>query len=180
MEKFGAISIRVMSGRDLEPRLRDDLQAMCNRAYQEDISSFWETFADPVHILGFLDETLVSHAAWITRGLQPEGTPILRTAYVEMVATEPAYQGRGYASAVMQKLYELIQDCELGGLSPAETSLYTRLGWEYWRGPLYIRTSAGLEASPADECAMILRLPRTPPLDLDAPLSVEWRPGEVW
>jgi hypothetical protein len=27
---------------------------------------------------------------------------------------------------------------------------------------------------------MILRLPRTPPLDETAPLSAEWRPGEVW
>jgi hypothetical protein len=27
---------------------------------------------------------------------------------------------------------------------------------------------------------MILRLPCTPPLDLDAPLSAEWREGELW
>jgi hypothetical protein len=27
---------------------------------------------------------------------------------------------------------------------------------------------------------MILRLPRTPPLDLDAPLSIEWREGDLW
>lgn len=27
---------------------------------------------------------------------------------------------------------------------------------------------------------LILRLPRTPPLDLDAPLTGEWREGALW
>ena len=40
--------------------------------------------------------------------------------------------------------------------------------------------STALQPTP-DETVMILRLPRTPPdLDLDAPLSAEWRRGELW
>jgi aminoglycoside 2'-N-acetyltransferase I len=56
---------------------------------------------------------------------------------------------------------------------------YARLGWELWRGPLFVRTDAGLMPTP-DEEVMILRLPRTTPLDLDSPLSAEWREGELW
>jgi len=53
------------------------------------------------------------------------------------------------------------------------------LGWELWRGPLYIRTAEGPLATPSAE-VMILKLPRTPPLDLEAALSAEWREGELW
>jgi len=31
-----------------------------------------------------------------------------------------------------------------------------------------------------DEEVMVLRLPGSPLLDLDASLAVDWRPGEVW
>jgi aminoglycoside 2'-N-acetyltransferase I len=98
---------------------------------------------------------------------------------VEAVATADAYRGRGYATAVMQRLGQEIIDFELGGLSPAEQGLYLRLGWELWRGPLFIRTAAELVPTP-DEVVMVLRLPNTPSLDLDAALSAEWREGELW
>lgn len=68
---------------------------------------------------------------------------------------------------------------ELAALSPATEGLYTRLGWRFWRGPLSIRTEAGPVPTP-DERIMILRLVHTPPVDDTAPLSAEWRPGEVW
>jgi aminoglycoside 2'-N-acetyltransferase I len=38
---------------------------------------------------------------------------------------------------------------------------------------------AGVLGTP-DEQVMVLRLPRTPLLDLDAALTAEWRPGELW
>jgi aminoglycoside 2'-N-acetyltransferase I len=103
----------------------------------------------------------------------------LRTAYVEAVATEPAFQRRGFATAVMQRVAHAIGDFDLGGLSPSEVGFYERLGWELWRGPLSIRSAAGLIPTP-NERVMILRLPRTPPLDLHSPLSAEWREGELW
>jgi aminoglycoside 2'-N-acetyltransferase I len=65
-------------------------------------------------------------------------------------------------------------------LSPFNVKFYERLGWELWRGPLFIRTEKGLIPSPTDEEVMIFRLPETPDLDLTAPLSVEWREGEAW
>jgi aminoglycoside 2'-N-acetyltransferase I len=96
-----------------------------------------------------------------------------------MVATEPQFQGRGFATAVMRRLASSIHDFEIGGLSPAEPMLYTRLGWVFWQGPLFIRTQAGLLSTP-DGSVMILRLPKTPSLDLTLPLSAEWREGELW
>ena len=122
---------------------------------------------------------MVSHAMWVTRWLQAGNQPPLRTAYVEMVATEPQFQGRGLASAVMRRLATAIDDFEMGGLCPAEPMLYTKLGWVFWQGPLFIRTGEGL-LSTTETQIMILRLSKTPPLDLTLPLSAEWREGELW
>jgi aminoglycoside 2'-N-acetyltransferase I len=57
--------------------------------------------------------------------------------------------------------------------------LYTRLGWERWRGPLFIRTAERLLATPG-ETVMIHRLATTPALSLDDSLSAEWREGDLW
>jgi len=80
----------------------------------------------------------------------------------------------------MRRLIAEVQDYDLAALSPFNVDYYERLGWELWRGPLFIRTKEALVPSPADEEVMIFRLPKTPPLDLDAPLSAEWREGELW
>ena len=96
-----------------------------------------------------------------------------------MVATEPQFQRRGFTIAVMCRLASAIRDFDLGGLCPAEPMLYTKLGWVFWQGPLFIRTPDGSLSTP-EEQIMILRLPRTPPLDLALPLSAEWREGELW
>jgi hypothetical protein len=85
----------------------------------------------------------------------------------------------------MRRLAEAIADqsirCDfdLGALSPSDDGFYVRLGWETWRGPLSIRTATGSMPTPEDR-VMILCLPGTPDLDLDAPLSAEWRDGELW
>jgi aminoglycoside 2'-N-acetyltransferase I len=96
-----------------------------------------------------------------------------------MVATEPEFQRRSFATRVMQQLASAITDFEIGALCPAEPELYAKLGWAYWRGPLFIRTENGLLPTP-EEKVMILRLPKTPELNLNLPLSAEWRDGELW
>jgi len=122
---------------------------------------------------------MVSHAMWVTRWLQPNNQSPLRTAYVEMVATEPEFQQRGFATAVMCQLASAFHDFELGCLSPAEPMLYEKLGWVFWQGSLFIRTQDGLISTPA--CSiMILRLPKTASLDITLPLSAEWREDELW
>ena len=175
------------SGLSIEVKPRDSIRedelkeiiTLCSRAFQEPFAPYLQAFSNPVHILGRIGGKLISHALWITRWLQIKEAPVLRTAYVEAVATEEDHRGRGYASAVMVCLAEQIQDYEIGGLSPAETTFYTRSGWEYWQGRLYTRKDKHWLLVP-DETAMILRTPKTPPLDLHSPISIEWREGEVW
>jgi aminoglycoside 2'-N-acetyltransferase I len=174
------LDINVVPGNMLGPR-RDEIFALCERAYLQDLRTIPGSFESPQHVLGINSGTVVSHALWITRWLVAGRSAPLRTGYVEWVATDPAYQRRGYASAVMQTLMEAISNFQLAALSTSDEAqaFYARLGWERWRGPLFIRTEAGRLATPG-ETVMIHRLATTPALSLDDALSAEWREGELW
>ncbi len=174
------IQFRISPREDLSDQEYRELIELCNLAYDEDMQSVINQFENPVHVLGELDDRLVCHALWITRYLQPAGMPILRTAYVEAVATHPDYRRRGFAGAIMRKILEQIQDYDIAGLAPFSVAYYARLGWEVWRGSLFERKDGELSQSPASERVMIYRLPQTPALILDSPISIEWRTGEVW
>lgn len=165
---------------ELEADLRTAIIDLCDRAFDEETGPLLESFGPVQHVLLLVDGQIASHAVWVRRYLQAAAGPILDTAYVELVATEPQWRGRGFASAVLQAIIERTAlGYNIAALSPSDVAFYARLGWEEWRGPLLARSAAGLELV-QDETAMIHRLPRTPPLDLTAPLSIEWRQGEVW
>lgn len=174
------LSIQVVRSESLSDTDRRNIISLCNRAFGEDIEPLFNTFVDATHVLGYYDGSLVSHALWVTRNLQVGTSPLLRTAYVEAVATEQTYRNRGFATAIMKRVADEIQGFDLAALSPFSVAYYERLGWELWRGPLFIRTESGLLPSPDDEEVMILRLSGTPDLDLSAPLSAEWREGKLW
>ena len=176
------LKLEVLHANQLTSKQLAEIHALCNRAYavyEVDLEPLFRTFTDTTHVIGWWGTAIVSHAMWVTRWLRPSNQPLLRTAYVEMVATEPEVQRRGFATAVMRRLASAIYDFEMGALSPAEPMLYTTLDWVFWQGPLFIRTQDGLISTP-DDSVMILRLLKTPPLDLTLPLSAEWREGDVW
>lgn len=195
------LTIQILPAAALSPPLQAAIYNLCARAYPgENLDPLWAAYAADFHAVGWIADLPVSYAMVVTRWLQAGDGPPLRTAYVEMAATLPEFQGRGYATALMRRLAAAIAaaDYDLAALCPADTQLYQHLGWEYWRGPLFIRrppegwpagarsadtdTSAAAELLPTpEEQVMILRLPLTPPLNLDLPLSAEWRPGgELW
>jgi aminoglycoside 2'-N-acetyltransferase I len=159
--------------------MRRAVRELCDTAYDVDTAGYFEALGPGEHLLGLHDGALVSHLMWVTRWLQVGAAPPLRTAYVEMVATAPAEQRHGYATALLERFVPHVGDYDVAALCPATDNLYARLGWRFWRGPLAARKDGKLFATP-DERVMLLGLPRTPALDFDQPLSVEWRRGEVW
>ena len=181
----GLSSFEVIGAEALDRAARAEIIELCELAYQEDFSRLFELIPGSTHVRA-RDERgeLISHAAWVTRWLQPAGHPLLRTAYVEAVATKPSHQRRGLATAVLRHAGDTIAfdpTWQLGGLSPSDPAFYARVGWELWTGPLAIRRDEALEPTPAEERVMILRLPRTPAtLRTTALLTAEWREGEPW
>lgn len=174
-----ALTFSVTRAEALTAAQKTQIIGLCSDAYEESFGHLFEMLPSSTHVLAHLDGEIVSHAEWVTRWLQPEGHKPLRTAYVEAVATAPARQGQGFATAVMQELRRHICGYDLGALSPSEPAFYARLGWELWRGPLAIRTEGGLSPTP-DEEVMVMRLAGTPSLDLNTRLTAEWRDGELW
>ena len=73
-----------------------------------------------------------------------------------------------------------IGDYDIGCLQSDLVGFYERFGWEFWRGPLAGRAEQGLIPTPEQRGVMVLRLPQTPPLDLDAALSIEVQPDRIW
>jgi len=124
---------------------------------------------------------LVAHAAVVERELHVGGRP-LRTGYVEAVAIDPGRQGGGLGSLVMRDVGAWIAErFELGALGTGSHGFYERLGWRRWRGPSWVRTPDGPVRTPGEDgYIMVLATPSSPELDLTAPISCEWRPGDVW
>jgi len=163
------------------PALRAEVLELCNVAYGEDLTDLFRSLDAGVHVLVRDDGRLVSHAMWVTRWLQVDGDPLLRTAYVEAVATDPKYRNLGLASRVMRRLVaEIPPEFDLAALSPATIPLYERLGWRAWVGPLCVRMRDGSVVETPEEVVMVYELEGRTRVDVRRPLSIEWRPGEVW
>ena len=167
----------------LDEPAREAVVEVCVAAHgEEDFRNLFSYIrAGGHHFLAYEGEALVGHAVVTTRWLQPEGLPLLKTAYVDAVATLPQKQGRGIGSMVMGALAEEIGDAyEIGCLETERVSFYERVGWEVWRGKLAGRDGDSLIATPEQTGIMILRLPQTTPLDLDGLLTIERQPGRIW
>ena len=142
----------------------------------------WQHSIGGLHFVLELDGEILGHASVVERELHVGGRP-LRTGYVEAVATDPGRQGRGLGTRVMREVNSYIQErFELGALGTGSHHFYERLGWVTWRGPTSVRADDGTTRRTADEDGLILVLPApsSPPLDLEAPISCDWRPGDVW
>ena len=63
-----------------------------------------------------MDGALVSHAVATMRGVQPSGLPVLRTAFLDAVATRPDRQGHGFGSAALRRIVEVVAAVGIGCL----------------------------------------------------------------
>jgi aminoglycoside 2'-N-acetyltransferase I len=178
-------SVPVSSARteDLNADVRTAIIRVCVTAHREQDFNNLFTYVPSGgwHFLAWHNDQLVSHAMVTTRWLQPEGLPLLKTAYIDAVATLPDYQGQGYGSAVMRRLArEIDHEYVIACLETGRESFYERLGWQTWRGTLAGRSEHGLIPTPDQHGVMILKLSQSPALDLDAALSIETQTGRIW
>lgn len=178
-------SIRLLSTPDLG-HLAVELRALLDAAWAGKEDEFsdtdWGSALGGTHVFLEVGGAIVSHASVVGRILESGEHP-MRTGYVEAVATRPEQQGNGYATEVMGAVARILDErYELGALDTSLTSFYGRLGWEVWRGRTTVRTDRGMIGTPEEDgLVMVRRTPTTPSdLDLDAPISCDWRPGDVW
>ncbi|HEY7525192.1 MAG TPA: GNAT family N-acetyltransferase [Candidatus Limnocylindrales bacterium] len=141
----------------------------------------WQHATGGVHFLLAREGRIVAHASVVERTLRVGDRPV-RTGYVEAVATAPDQQRSGLGTLVMRAVGAWIAErYEMGALGTGSHGFYERLGWRTWRGPAFVRTAGGVRPTPEDDgFIMVLWTPASPPLDDTAPISCDWRPGDVW
>ncbi len=182
---MSAPRIRRLATERLTPAEVAALKELMAEAFAQDEHGGF-TDDDWAHALGgthfVADEggRIVGHASVVERDIRTGGRS-LRTGYVEAVATAVDRQGRGIGTEVMRAVAAHLDAYELGALGTGSHGFYQRLGWVTWRGPSSVRSTDGDRPTPEEDgYIMVLRTRLTPPLDLDAPISCEWRPGDVW
>ena len=134
-----------------------------------------------MHWLAEVDGSIVSHASVVARRLEA-GDRVLRTGYLEAVATQPRPSGgvtaRWWSAPPRGTCCPGTSSGRSRPASPGSTS-----GWagRPWLGPTSVRTPDGLQRTEDDDGGIfILRTPSTPALDLAGPLVCDWRSGDVW
>jgi aminoglycoside 2'-N-acetyltransferase I len=177
-----SLELRTIRTADMDEASRAEVVRLCVDAHQED--DFFNLFSylppEGLHVLAHIDDRLVGHAVVTTRWVQAGRGPLLRTAYVDAVATSPSEQGRGIGRAVMEYLASAVDDFDLACLETDRVGFYSSLGWEEWRGPLGGRSPEGIIPTPDQTGVMFLRLDRTPELDMSQMLTIEAHPARIW
>ena len=140
----------------------------------------WANSLGGVHALAFDGETLVGHAALVQRRLLLDGR-VLRAGYVDGVGVREDRRRRGIAGALMAPLEKLLRGYDLGVLSAssAGVALYTGRGWVAWEGPTYVLSPSGILRT-ADDDGSVYVFRGELEFDLTAPLTCDWRDGDVW
>jgi len=182
--RYGTPRFVVATTQDLDARARAEIVRVCVAAHDEPDFENLFTYINPSipsggrHFMAFDGEELAAHAVVTPRWLR-YGDMRLTTAYVDAVATLPTYEGQGYGTAVMRMLAQNVEEYEICCLETERPPFYERLGWELWRGPLGGLRGDEVSPTPEQQGIMILRTPRTPPLDLGAELLIE-ADGRIW
>ena len=177
---------------------RLDVRDLLDAAFAGGFGGFdehdWEHCLGGMHVLLWEGSQLVGHAAVVQRRLLHSGRA-LRAGYVEAVAVRADRRRLGHATALMDRVHDVIRGAyDLGALSAGDQALtlYTGLGWQVWRGPTWALTPDGRRRTPEDDGGVLV-LPAPPAgaagtaprdldldLDLDGDLTCDWRDGDVW
>ncbi len=179
------MAIRRVPTDELSANELAELDRMVRAAFSDYPEGFsdedWDHALGGVHFILEEDGVVAAHASVVERELHA-GDHHLVAGYVEAVGTRKDSWGRGYGSVVMREVGEYIdKNFSLGALDTGVNAFYERLGWVTWKGPTFVRTESGPVRTEEDDGSVMVRLtPASPELDLTAPISCEWRSGDVW
>jgi aminoglycoside 2'-N-acetyltransferase I len=166
---------------DLKQAEREAARALLYEVFDDMTEEDWDHCLGGMHALAWDGETLVGHASVVQRQLIYKDAA-LRCGYVEGVAVKPGYRLRGIAGRLMAELERIIRAAyDIGALGSSDEGLpfYLSRGWQRWRGPTHALTPKGMVRT-AEEDGYIFVLPASASLDLDGPLTCDFRAGDLW
>lgn len=158
-------------------------RALMDLAFDDFEDEDWNHALGGEHAWAAEDGRVVAHGSLVLRRCylgDDEGGRVLRVGYVEAVAVHPEHQRRGLGGAVMAALEQLAPAYDLLalGASDAGRPMYGARGWVPWRGTLHVLGPSGRVRCDEEEGHVLVH--SADGLDLDAPLTCDWRDGDVW
>jgi aminoglycoside 2'-N-acetyltransferase I len=172
------VTVRRCHTAELSPADLDDARALCAASFSDFTEADWSHALGGMHAVVHHDGRLVAHGSVVLRRLMVDGA-WLRCGYVEAVAVADDVRRRGHGTAVMGSLEGLLPGYDLLALSASDAGVpfYDARGWQRWRGPSSVATTVGVVPTPDDDGSLHVR---GDGLDLDAPITCDWREGDVW
>ena len=116
-EKMGEeLTLKVQKNSDLSEEELENIITLCSNVFHEDYRPYMKDFIDGTHILGYYEDTLVSHVLWLNRWVRIDKTPLLRTAFLDAVAVDEKYRKRAseITEAIIDHHDELFVACSSG------------------------------------------------------------------
>ena len=173
---------RLVHTADLESDARQRAYEMVNDAFAGELTDTdWDHALGGMHALIWHHGAIIAHGAVVQRRLLYRGAA-LRCGYVEAVAVREDWRGQGLAIAILDACEQVIRGgYQLGALSSSDRGrrLYTLRGWLPWDGPTSVLAPTGMTRTPDDDGSVFV-LPIGISLDATAPLTCDWRDGDVW
>jgi aminoglycoside 2'-N-acetyltransferase I len=174
--------LRTAHTADLDPADLKAARALLDEVFNGEVTEAdWEHALGGVHAMVWDGPALIGHGSVVQRRLLHQGRA-LRAGYVEAVAVRADRQGQGHGAAVMGALERVLRGAyDLGALGSTDegAGFYAARGWQFWRGPSFALTPAGVRRTADDDgCLYVFEL--AVPLDLDGELTCDWRDGDVW
>ncbi|WP_454667605.1 GNAT family N-acetyltransferase [Acinetobacter calcoaceticus] len=180
------MQFKIIAAQDLNTQQRQQIAELCFAAFDEDPWSQYTFMQNAVHIVGILDDNIVSHVLWTDRVFTINGSFSVKTAYVEYVTTDYQVRGKGLASQLLRYLTDILTtlDYELVALQPEDGAFYKKLDWIPWRGNLYIKQGASTYLTD-DNQIMLFPLSanlkeRLSQHSEENTICADWREGELW
>ncbi|WP_249715069.1 GNAT family N-acetyltransferase [Rhizomonospora bruguierae] len=178
------VDIRTAHTAQLDAGTLSRIRAMLDEAFAGSFDDHdWDHTLGGIHALVTDGDELIGHGAVVQRRLLHTGHA-WRTGYVEGVAVRADRRREGHASAIMAALEDVIRGAyDLGALSASESAgkLYEGRGWLRWPGPTAVLTPTGIERTPDDDdSTFVLAVDGGAQLRAPAPLTCDWRDGDVW
>ena len=180
------MQFKIITAHGLNKQQRQQIGELCFAAFDEDPWSQYAFIQNAVHIVGILEDNIVSHALWTDRIFTLKDGVTVKTAYIEYVTTDYKMRGKGLASQLLRYLTDILTtlDYELAALQPEDETFYKKLDWILWWGDLYIKQNASTYLTDDYE---IMLFPLSVKLqDLlshrldDDTICADWREGELW
>jgi len=177
------MQFEIIAVQDLNTQQQQQIAELCFAAFDEDPWSQYTFMQTAVHIVGILNDDIVSHALWTDRIFIINGNFNVKTAYIEYVTTDYKMRGKGLASQLLRYLTDTL-NYELAALQPENEAFYKKLDWISWLGDLYIKQDASICLT---DDYQIMLFPLSSKLkDLlshrskENTICADWREGELW